>query len=54
MKGESIGEMRKAGSQDQRWRTLYGHVSVLKSLDFLWEANEKGNDIVMYELKKLS
>lgn len=52
MKEESIGEMRKAGRQDQTWRTLYGHVFVLKSLDFLWEANEKGNDIIIYELKK--
>lgn len=52
-KGESDGEMKKAGRQDQTWRTWYGHVFVQRSLDFLWEANEKGEDIIKYKLKKL-
>lgn len=52
-KGESVGEIRKTGRQDQTWRTLYGHVFVLRSLDFLWEANEEGNDIIIFKLKRL-
>lgn len=51
-KGESIGEMRKVGRQDQTWRTLRDHVFVLWHLDFLWEAHG-GDDIIIYKLENL-
>lgn len=40
--------VRSGRLEGKTWKTLYGHVFVLRRLDPLWKANEEGNDIIIH------